>query len=173
MEEYQKRKHTRLTQYDYSQAGMYFVTMCTCNRECLLSQITSVGRGLAPAEIQLTETGRMIEEQLMCLPQRYSFVTIEKYVVMPNHLHVIFSFAEAAAGASPRPTLIQVVGAYKSLTTRQRNLQQNTPGRQLWQDSFYEHIIRDENDFLRIWQYIDTNPAKWLEDRYYTDMGGP
>lgn len=161
-----QRKHPRLSEYDYSQDGMYFVTICTAKRQCVLSCIT-VGRGLAPAENRLTGLGEVVQQQLLLLPERYPSIKIETYVVMPNHIHAILRIENKTAGASPRPTLTQVVGAYKSLTTRQWNQCSGTPGKKLWQESFYESVLRSEQSFLSAWQYIAENPAKWAEDRYY------
>ena len=111
-----KRKHPRLKSFDYSTPGAYFVTICTQNKRCLLSSI--VGRGLAPAENHLTEYGKIAMEQLFLLEKRYDFLKIDQYVIMPNHVHVIFILSQTA-GASPRPTMTDIVCAYKSLTTRE------------------------------------------------------
>ena len=81
---------------------------------------------------------------------------------MPNHIHAIIRLTEETAGASPRPTLMDVVSAYKSLTTRECNRMQNTPGRKIFQTSFYETVIRNEKGYQECWAYIDGNPAKWL-----------
>ena len=113
-----KRKHPRLKWFDYSTCGAYFVTICTQNRKCLLSHI--VGRGLAPAEEKITDCtwlGEIAEQQLLSLNKRYSFLTVDQYVIMPNHIHAILIFDDKAAGASPRPTLSDIICTYKSLTT--------------------------------------------------------
>ena len=110
-----KRKHPRLDRYDYSTSGAYFITICTQNRQCLLSHI--VGRGLAPAEIQYTIYGQIAREQLLLLEQRYPSLKIGPYVVMPNHIHVILVLEESQ-GNIQRPALTDIVCAYKSLTTR-------------------------------------------------------
>ena len=99
-----KRKHPRLDEYDYSSAGAYFVTICTQSRRCMLSRI--VGRGLAPAEIQeveYTQIGEIAKQQLLLLEERYSCLKIDQYVIMPNHIHAIFILEDEAAGASPPP----------------------------------------------------------------------
>ena len=99
-QELPKRKHPRLKHYDYSQGGGYFITICTENRRCLLSRI--VGRGLAPAEGALTEYGKIAEQQLLLLQERYPFVEIDRYVIMPNHIHAIVILKGQAADASPQ-----------------------------------------------------------------------
>ena len=111
-----KRKPPRLDHYDYRTTGAYFITICTQNRRCLLSRI--VGRGLAPAEIRYTAYGRIAQEQLLLLEQRYPSLKIDQYVIMPNHIHVIL-LLEETAGDGQRPTIMDIVCAYKSLTTRQ------------------------------------------------------
>ena len=92
---FQKRKHPRLDHYDYSTGGAYFITICTQNRRCLLSRI--VGRGLAPAEIQYTAYGRIAQEQLLILEQRYPSLKVNQYVIMPNHIHAILLLGETSS----------------------------------------------------------------------------
>ena len=158
-----KRKHTRLKEYDYSMPGYYYVTIHLKDES---ARLCKVGRGLAPAEaaVKLTFAGEIVEQQLLQLEKRYSFVRVDKYVIMPNHLHVIFEFLEDAAGASPRPTLMDVVCAFKSLATRMCNKAENKTGRVLFQSSFYDHVIRNEQAYLECWNYIDGNPGKWLDN---------
>ena len=164
MESLPKRKHPRLKEYDYSTPGAYFITICTQNRKCLLSNI--VGRGLAPAEIQYTQYGEIAREQLLSLENRYPNLKIDQYVIMPNHIHAIFILTEAA-GASPRPTIMDVVSAYKSLTTRA--CKKAHPIEKLFQTSFYEHVIRGREDYLEIAEYIMNNPKQWEMDTLYSD----
>ncbi len=158
-----KRKHPRLEHYDYSEAGAYFITICTHNRQCLLSRI--VGRGLAPAENQYTAYGQIAQEQLLLLEQRYHSLKIDQYVIMSNHIHAIL-LLEETAGASPRPTIMDIVCAYKSLTTRQCKKAQ--PIDKLFQTSFYEHVIRGREDYNEIAEYIVNNPKQWELDKLYS-----
>lgn len=140
--------------------GAYFITICVQSRRCILSRI--VGEGLAPPVAELTDIGRLAEEQLRRLPDRFPSVTVDKYVIMPNHIHLILELQKGAGGASPSPTVTQVIGAFKSLVTRLCGGETK-----LFQRSFYDHIIRGEEDYQEIWEYIDQNPAKWQEDRFY------
>ncbi len=158
----QQRKHPRLDGYDYSESGAYYITICTQNKRCLLSRI--VGRGLAPAEIRYTEYGRIAREQLLLLEQRYPSVEIDRYVIMPNHIHAIL-FLKETAGASPRPTLMDVVCAYKSLTTRE--CKKIRPVDKLFQTSFHEHVIRGREDYHEIAEYIENNPKQWELDKLF------
>ena len=158
-----KRKHPRLDHYDYSTAGAYFITICTQSRRCLLSRI--VGRGLAPAEIQYTTYGQIAQEQLLLLEQRYPSLKIDQYVIMPNHIHAIL-LLEEMAGDSQHPTIMDIVCAYKSLTTRQCKKVQ--PIDKLFQTSFYEHVIRGREDYNEIAEYISNNPKQWELDKLYS-----
>lgn len=166
---YPKRKHIRLKEYDYSQNGYYYITICAYEKKCIFG---SVGRGLAPAtagmqDIHLSPLGETAEEQLFALELRYPFVRIDKYIIMPNHLHFVLVLDGKTAGASPRPTLSDIICAYKSLTTRLYNQRYKLTNNKIFQSSFYEHIIRNEKDYLAVWQYIDENPRKWENDEYY------
>ena len=158
-----RRKHPRLHHYDYSTAGAYFITICTQNRQCLLSRI--VGRGLAPVEILYTPYGQIAQEQLLLLEQRYPSLKVDQYVIMPNHIHAIL-LVEETAGVNPRPTIMDIVCAYKSLTTRQCKKVQ--PIEKLFQSSFYEHVIRGYEDYREISEYILNNPTQWELDKLYT-----
>lgn len=172
-----KRKHPRLKQYDYSSNGFYFVTICCKDKQCSLSKIEHfpdvVGHCLAPHErlyadtiLTLSSFGQIAEKQLLELEIRYDYVKIDKYVIMPNHIHAII-ILEGAAGASPRPTLTDIICTYKSLTTRECNAVNKTMGRKLFQTSFFDHIISNEVEYQNVWQYINENPRKWGNDEYY------
>ena len=158
-----RRKHPRLKEYDYSSAAFYFVTICAHNRKCLFSRI--VGRGLAPAENRYSSYGVIAVEQLRQLEKRYPFVKVDQYVIMPNHIHAILGLEQEAAGASPRPTLTDIICAYKSLTTKACKKVQ--PIEKVFQTSFYEHVIRGKEDYKEIAEYIQNNPKQWELDKLY------
>ncbi len=153
-----KRKPTRLKGYDYSQNGAYFVTICTHNRKCLLSNIV-VGEGLCalPQNI-LTPIGNEIEKSIHYINDNYIGVKIDKFVIMPNHIHLIVIIDNS--GGHGNPPLQNIIGQLKSYTT-------NKFGNILWQRSYHDHIIRGEKDYQKIWEYIDTNPLKWELDCFY------
>ena len=159
-----KRKHPRLKNFDYSKSGAYFITICTHNKQCLLSQI--VGQGLAPAENRYTTYGEIAKEQLFLLEKRYPSVKIDQYVIMPNHIHAIIVLNDAA-GASPRPTITDVICAYKSLTTRECKKIKAID--KVFQTSFYEHVIRGQDDYAEIAEYIANNPKRWELDQLYSE----
>jgi len=159
--EYKDRSHPRLKDWDYSQAGAYFVTVCSKDKAHIFSHVT-VGR-VAPGApcTELTAIGRVIEKHILSCNEVYKNIFIDKYVIMPNHIHILLRIgAESGAPGATRPTVIQVITAIKRLSNKET-------GQILWQTSFYDHIIRDENDYLTRWNYIDTNPARWAEDEYF------
>ena len=161
-----KRKPTRLKGYDYSLNGAYFITICTKDKKCILGKI--VGQGLAPVVTDLSQYGKIAKGQLLDLENRYKSVKIDKYVIMPNHIHIILVM-DNSAGASPCPTISDVVCSFKSLTTRMCNKADNK-SQKIFQTSFHDHIIRGKKDYQKIWEYIDTNPIKWELDCFYQEL---
>ena len=153
------RKQVRLPNYDYSAPGAYFVTVCTEKRLRILS---NVGQGLAPAEIRLSRYGKIAEEQLLLLQDRYAYVRIDKYVIMPDHMHIIFILDDYVTGASPRPTLSDIICTYKSMVTRMCK-KAGFNGTRLFQHSYFDHVIRNGQDYGEIWEYIESNPYRWTE----------
>jgi REP element-mobilizing transposase RayT len=160
------RKSIRLKNYDYSQAGLYFITICVNDRSPLFGKIIN-------GEILLNAAGNMTDKQWLDLPNRFSFIVLHEYIVMPNHFHgIIESVGDNRAGIKPAPTIGDVVGAFKSLSTNEyiKNVKQNNwrpfAGK-LWQGNYHEHIIRNEESYLKIAEYIQTNPLRWQEDKYY------
>ena len=161
-----KRKSNRLKNYDYSQNGAYFITICVQDRKPILSRIP-VGEGLAPPEPVLLSFGKIAQKQLLDLQNRYRNISVDRYVIMPNHIHILMRL-DTAGRASPSPTTVSdIVRVFKSLTTRE--CRKVSSIEKLFQRSFYDHIIRDEYDYQTKWQYIDENPAKWCEDSLYVE----
>lgn len=158
-----KRRSTRLSRYTYSEPGAYFVTVCTQDRRCILSRI--VGEGLAPPAVKLTAYGRIADKQIRLIETRYPSIRVDHYVIMPNHIHLLCSISGRTGGASPSPTIMDAVRVFKSGTTRLCGC-----GGKLFQRSFHDHIVRSEADYREIWTYIDTNPLKWREDRFYAEQ---
>lgn len=164
-----KRKHPRLKSYDYSLPG-YYVTIHGEKDAPAFSRVepsfldSRDGHSVERPEIVLTPVGNIAKYQLLALQDRFPMVRIDKYVIMPTYIHVIMQLTALSAGASPRPTLMDIVGTYKSLTTRAVNQRRNTPGRKLFQPSFYETVLRNENAYQAYWAYIDGNPDKWFRN---------
>ena len=156
------RIHPRLKNYDYGSEGAYYITICTYNRRCLLSQI--VGRGLAPAEVRLTEYGCIIKKQLFLLENRFPNLKIDYYVIMPNHIHAIFVLGTPTED-DRRSTLMDAVCAFKSLSVRE--CKKIGLSEKLFQTSFHDHVIRGKEDYDEIAEYIINNPLKWELDKLY------
>jgi REP element-mobilizing transposase RayT len=143
------RRPNRLKNYDYSQNGAYFVT----NHANLLSDILMVDNIL---QHTLTELGKYVDETIRTLNN----VEINKYVIMPNHVHMIILLA----GENNQRVFLQNVVKYIKYRVRR------AIGASVWQKSFHDHIIRDEADYTRIWEYIENNPFRWTEDCYYKEI---
>lgn len=150
MDKLPKRKRIRLENYDYTQNGYYFVTICTYNREKILSVIND-------NEITLYPIGEIIEQELKLLESKYN-IEISPYVIMPDHIHAIIRIEREEQ--SPSPTLINIICALKSITTRKANNYYSVKGRKIWQRSYYEHIIRNERDYIETFEYIKYNALK-------------
>jgi putative transposase len=156
------RSGLRLQGYDYSGAGAYFVTICTHNRVCAFGAVDD-------AAMQLNETGRIVASCWNEIPQHFSTIILDEWVIMPNHIHGIViitdeSSAEATRASPIRPALGVVVGPFKSAATKRVNEWRRARGSPLWQRNYYEHVIRDEADLTRIRQYIADNPIRWADD---------
>ncbi len=152
-----KRKPTRLKGYEYGAPGAYFITICTHNKRCILSSIVGEGLCALPKNI-LTPIGIEIEKSIKYVNDNYAGVVIDKFVIMPNHIHLIVILEDS--GGDGTPPLQNVIGQLKSYTT-------NKFGNPLWQRSYHDHIIRGEKDYQKIWEYIETNPLKWELDCLY------
>ena len=155
--EHKNRKYPRLKEYNYSLSGYYYVTIHNERKASLLSCVIE-GNTHCRAATRLTPIGKIATEQLLLLEQRYPYVKIDKYVIMPTHIHAIIQLCD---GAIPRQGLTEIVGAYKSLTTRAINMARKTPGVKQFQRSFYESVIRNEVAYQSCWKYIDGNPDQW------------
>jgi len=162
------RKLNRLKGYDYSRNGVYFVTICTNKHHEIFGEI--VGAGLVPTVVtpivQLSENGKIAENEIMKIEQHYDCVFIDCFVIMPNHVHLIIIISNdsgrATGRASPSPTLGNVIGGYKSGVSR-------LCGFPVWQRSYHDHIIRDIDEHFKIAEYIKNNPATWLRDCFHAD----
>ena len=147
------RKIIRLPDYDYTSNGAYFVTICTRDRQNTFWNVgASLGR---PPEIPLSPTGVMIEKEIEGLPGIYKNVAVDKYVIMPNHIHMIIMINNVGNCGRPQdaPTVSRIIQQFKGAVSKKA-------GFPVWQKSFYDHIIRSEQEYAEVWQYIDTNPLK-------------
>lgn len=157
------RRSIRLKHYDYSQAGTYFVTICTHNKECLFGDVRN-------GEMLLNECGQFAWKGWEWLANQYEYTDIDEFVIMPNHLHGILIINDCAGGSLTARTskpLGSLIGAYKTVSSKQINLIRNTPGISVWQRNYYEHIIRSEQEMNKIREYIINNPLNWESDENY------
>ena len=168
------RKPNRLPPFDYGTGGIYSVTICTQDRRCILSRISGeaaipVGGDVLDApKVVLTQYGRIIEKYIKQLNNFYNYISIEKYVIMPNHIHILINVCgSGASGTSPPTKQHSVVPQFVSTLKRFCNKE---IGQNIFQRSFHDHIVRDMDDYVAVWQYIDNNPLKWQLDKYYTEV---
>ncbi len=165
------RKPMRLREYDYSSPGAYFITICTRGRRCILSEITApsaenVGAGVLDGpRVHPSSIGEIVEETIREINAHYTHLTVDRYVIMPNHIHLLVRILGDGPSGTPAPTNAAIpsfVSTLKRITNRKC-------GFPLWQRSFYDHVVRNETEYREIGEYIETNPARWREDRFYPD----
>ncbi len=149
--EYPKRKNLRLKEYDYSQNGYYFITLCTKNRKPLF-WANNVGADIIRPNLSLK--GKIAKTAIDSIAKHYSNVKVDEYVIMPDHIHLILKISKDDNGRIlSAPTIMRVVGQMKRWVSKK-------VGFSVWQKSFYEHIIRDERDYVMHLSYMEQNPAK-------------
>ena len=164
------RRSLRLSGYDYSLAGAYFITICVKKRQSLLGKIVS-------NQMQLNHYGKIIENSWEWLSYAYDYIELDEWIIMPNHLHgIIIISANCRGGSRTAPTaeskikpLGRLIGAFKTTSTKQIIFIRKTAGIPFWQRNFYEHVIRDDDSLNRIREYKVTNPSRWHTDRENPD----
>ena len=160
------RRSIRLKGYDYSQAGAYYVTIVTYQRDCLFGDIMN-------KEMILNDFGKIADECWSAIPEHFPLVELGAYVVMPNHVHGIIVIHDGRGTIYRAPTIEQfgkptvgslptIVRTYKAAVTRRIGREHNATG--IWQRNYYEHIIRDEKDMQNKTDYIESNPSLWDKD---------
>jgi len=163
------RQSMRLSNYDYSAPGYYFVTVCTHQNKNIFGNIVGAGLCAGPKFI-LNEFGFMVHSIWLNIPKFYSNTDIDEFIVMPNHFHGIVIISEhngRTRGSAPPLSLPDIIQRFKSLTTnRYRHMTKLST--KLWQRNFYDHIIRNEQSLNLIREYIQNNHAKWDMDEYNT-----
>ena len=149
-----KRKPIRIEDYNYSTPGAYFITVCTANREKLFWN--GVGADIIrPQDVQLSAAGEIAEQGILQMTEHYENVVVDKYCIMPDHVHLILCIRPNTDGRMiSAPTVSTVIGSMKRWVSRQI-------GRPIWQKSFYDHGIRNQQDYDEIWEYIENNPLKY------------
>jgi REP element-mobilizing transposase RayT len=157
MKESPTRKPNRLKNYDYSQSGYYFITICVEDRHELLWRPYVGARIARPT---LSDIGEIVKNAIENIPHIYESVTVDKYVIMPNHIHLILIIEDDPGRAMRAPTISTVINQMKGYVSKQI-------GYSIWQKLFYDHVIRNEAEHMYIWQYIDENPINWQDDCLY------
>ena len=158
METFPNRKQIRIKNYDYSTPGAYFITVCTANREKIFWN--GVGAdSIRPEKLPLSSSGKIAEQAVLQIASHYENIVVDKYCIMPDHIHLILRIESNISGRIiSAPTISTVVGSMKRWVSKQI-------GKPIWQKSFYEHGIRNQQDYDEIWTYIDNNPLKYALNR--------
>ena len=149
---YYARKSPRIPNYDYSTQNYYFITICSHNRRCIFGTVE-----------KLSEIGEIAEKHIAQLPTHYEDISVEKFVVMPNHVHMIL-----ALNCHGKYDVQQIIGQYKSGVSREVGKKYSLDS--VWQRSFHDHVIRSQAAFEKIWLYIEGNPQCWKDDYFFIDF---
>lgn len=151
------RKPNRLKDYDYSNNGSYFLTICSCKRQYLFWEKDSA---LYPFQAQkLSRIGNIVESGILNIDKHYTNVHIDNYVIMPNHVHLILTIQNGIEKNDSvyATDVSNVIKQFKGYASKRA-------GAIIWQKSYHDHVIRNEKDYLKIWEYIENNPYRWKED---------
>lgn len=153
--QFPSRKRIRVAGYDYSASGAYFITICTANREKLFWSDRR-GELRSTANVPLSDIGIVVDNEIQKLDTIYNAVQVDKYCIMPDHIHMILTIDTDENGRTQfAPTISRVMKQFKGSITKQ-------VGRPIWQKLFYDHAIRNQQDYDEIWEYIENNPLKYL-----------
>lgn len=152
------RKKNRLKGYDYSSNASYFLTVCSDKRKEIFSQIVfdnTVGANI----VRLSHIGEKIENCILKIEEIYPCIFVDNYIIMPNHIHLILTI-DTNRRPMVAPTVATVIKQFKGAASKEA-------GTSIWQKGYYDHIIRNENDFNETMKYITFNAQKWDEDKYF------
>ena len=152
----------RLQNYNYSTPNAYFLTVCTKKRKNLF-WTSSMPIEQSQQAIPLSQLGLIVKKYVEAIPLYYPSVSLAHYVIMPNHIHLLLQIHTDEngniIGSTSIPTVMQ----------KMKGAASKEAGFTLWQDGYHDHIVRGPQDYLDIWQYIENNPIKWMEDRFYQE----
>jgi len=156
------RKKLRLINYDYSLAGAYFITICTAEMKPTFGKVVVGDAAHGVPIMELNTTGKIVKQYIENINTVYKHTHLDKYVIMPNHVHLIITVSEKGTpwAAYPTTDVPKIINSLKTLTSKKA-------GSSLWQRSYHDRIIRNEAEYRKIWQYIDESPTKWVNDKYY------
>ncbi|MBR6314114.1 MAG: transposase [Clostridia bacterium] len=145
------KKRRRLKDFDYSSNGAYFITFCTFDK---VNQFWTEDGFTNLQDITLSSFGKIMQTAIENIPSIYPNVSVDQYVIMPNHVHMILVLSDA------QTSVPVIINQLKRNVTKQI-------GYSIFQRSYHDHIIRNQADYEKIWEYIEDNPRKWNEDTYY------
>ena len=159
---FQDRKPTRLNKYDYSKKGAYFLTICTQDRKRILSRVVGTGVLDGP-KIELTDYGKIADKYIKQLNDFYEYILIERYVIMPDHIHILLYVKKNGPSGTPVPTnqnstISRFISTFKRFCNKEY-------GGNIWQYRSYDHVIRDKEDYEKHVKYIYENPIKWYYEK--------
>ena len=153
--------------FDYTTQGAYFVTICACDKQCLFGKIYE--KALCHAEMRYSPLGEVARQCLLNVEDHYENVCLDQWVIMPNHVHLLIQIKDPKEpNSSIHYDLSNIVGKYKAAVTRAAG-KLNIYSNPIWQKSFHERVVRNEAEYLKIWNYISGNPSKWLNDCFYCE----
>ena len=155
-----KRKQNRLKEYDYNQNGAYFVTICVKGRRKILSDIVGTGVLDCP-KMLLSDYGKIADRYIKQLNDFYDNISIDKYAIMPDHIHLLISILNGQSG-TPVPTVNNKNSVIAKFVSTFKRFCNKEYGENIWQPRYFDHIIRNEQDYFETLQYIENNPAKWV-----------
>ncbi len=162
---YKQRKPTRLKDYNYSSNGRYFVTICVQDRKQLLGRVV-VGDGVLDVpEVELSYFGEIAEKYIKRMNETYDKINVSDYVIMPNHIHLVIGVLGQGTSRTPSPTneiIPQFVSTFKRFCNKEY-------GHNIWQRSYHDHIIRNDQDYKKYYTYIQNNPFTWKKDEFYIE----
>ena len=159
--EFPQRRPNRIDHYDYSQNGAYFITVCVQNRKQILSKIVETLNPGCPQspQTELLWHGEIVEKRIRQMDAFYDDLSVDKYVIMPDHVHFLISIhnghPRTGVPTERTSTIARFVGTFKRFCNKEF-------GENIWQSRYYDHVIRNQRDYNEVWEYIESNPAKWL-----------
>ena len=156
------RKRNLLQNYDYSLCGAYFITICTQKKQNYFWKNVgaTIGR---PQDIELSPYGEIVSDAIKNIPLKYPALMVERYVIMPNHIHLLLRVCSDEYGRPMvAPTISRVINQLKGYTVKQIGIP-------IWQKSFHDHIIRNQKDYEEHINYMYYNPVRWHLDELYTE----
>ena len=162
-----KRKPTRLNNFDYNTTGAYFITICTDKRRQILSRIVGVDVLGDPKNAELLPYGTVADKYIKQMNEFYEKLTVDQYVIMPNHIHLLIFVHNDGSPRTSTPT--KQTSAVSHFVSTFKRFCNKECGENLWQRGFYDHVIRGREDYEKIVKYICENPIRWCYDELYTE----